>query len=98
MEQLAQDVYQRDAAPRPRGPSAAGATPAAVSTVEPPTSVTLPAYRSGRVLPRMLGTAARIGRHGLGWVVPLMVVGFWELASRLGYLPTRILPSPVHVV
>ena len=98
MEQLVQDFYQRDAAPTPRAPDEAGPTPAVVCASEPPTSVTLPGYRTGRALPRVLGTATRIGRHGLGWVVPLMVVGFWELASRLGYLPTRILPSPVHVV
>jgi len=31
------------------------------------------------------------------WIVPLLVIAGWELASRSGWLSTRILPEPVAV-
>jgi len=93
MEQLAQDYYRRDAAQTPPTHAIAGSTAG-----DPPTSVTLTTLRGSSSLSRLLGPATRVGRHGLGWIVPLVIVAIWELSSRLGYLPARILPSPVHVV
>jgi sulfonate transport system permease protein len=98
MEQIAQDYGQRDAIQAPRPAAIAESQAAAPLASDPPTSVTLPSMRTRSALPRMLGVAMRVGRHGLGWVVPLVVIAIWELTSRMGYLPARILPSPLHVV
>lgn len=40
------------------------------------------------------GSAAYV----LPWLVPLLLVGLWQLASSLGWLSARVLPSPLNVV
>lgn len=37
-------------------------------------------------------------RRGLPWVVPLVVLAVWELASTNGWLSTRVLPEPRAVL
>ena len=34
----------------------------------------------------------------LSWILPLIVIGVWEVASLLGWIPKRILPAPSHVL
>ena len=34
----------------------------------------------------------------LPWLVPLILIVVWQLASRLGWLSTRVLPAPLEVV
>ena len=38
-----------------------------------------------------------VGEALLPWVVPVLLVAVWQLASSMGWLPTRILPAPVDV-
>lgn len=33
----------------------------------------------------------------LGWIVPLALLALWQLASAVGWLPTRVLPAPTAV-
>jgi sulfonate transport system permease protein len=40
----------------------------------------------------------RLGQAVLPWLVPALVLGAWELASRSGVLSTRILPEPWAVL
>jgi sulfonate transport system permease protein len=42
--------------------------------------------------------ARRRGRSLLPWLLPALVFAGWEIASRAGWLSTRILPEPVSVV
>ena len=39
-----------------------------------------------------------IGRRFLPWLVPVGLIAFWQIASSLGWLSTRILPAPAEVV
>ncbi len=53
--------------------------------------------------PKSLGGVARaIGSQAverlLPWVVPVLLLGVWQAASTLGWLSTRVLPSPLQVV
>ncbi|MBP5975041.1 aliphatic sulfonate ABC transporter permease SsuC [Brasilonema sp. CT11] len=34
----------------------------------------------------------------LPWLVPILIIVFWQLFSSIGLIPTRILPSPLSVV
>jgi len=45
-----------------------------------------------RTLPR------RVGSSLLPWLLPISLLLLWELAARLGWLSTRILPEPLAVV
>lgn len=40
----------------------------------------------------------RIGNGLLPWALPVLLVVVWQLASQLGWLSTRILPSPGSVI
>jgi len=40
----------------------------------------------------------RIGNGLLPWALPILLVVVWQLASQLGWLSTRILPSPESVI
>lgn len=40
----------------------------------------------------------RIGNGLLPWALPVLLVVVWQLASQLGWLSTRILPSPESVI
>ncbi len=44
------------------------------------------------------GWAARVLRRGLPWLVPALILLLWELASRSGWLSSRVLPEPLAVV
>ncbi|MEQ1955049.1 ABC transporter permease subunit [Mesorhizobium yinganensis] len=39
----------------------------------------------------------RIGRGGLGWLLPIVIVVVWELASRIGFIAGNVLPAPSAV-
>lgn len=45
-----------------------------------------------------LGWAASVLRRGLPWLVPALILLLWELASRSGWLSSRVLPEPLAVV
>ena len=42
--------------------------------------------------------ARSVGARLLPWLVPVALVVFWQVASSLGWLSTRVLPAPVDVV
>ena len=44
------------------------------------------------------GFARSVGARLLPWLVPVALVVFWQVASSLGWLSTRVLPAPVDVV
>lgn len=47
----------------------------------------------------MAPTFARLlAKHVVAWVVPLALIVVWQVAADLGWLSTRILPSPLDVV
>lgn len=37
-------------------------------------------------------------RHALPWLLPVLIVAAWEVASRMGWLSTRVLPEPWAVL
>ena len=41
---------------------------------------------------------ARIGRNGLGWALPALIIAGWELAARTGVIAPNVLPAPSAVV
>lgn len=43
-------------------------------------------------------TWKQLSAHGLPWLVPLLLLAVWQLASSLGWLSARILPAPTAVV
>lgn len=44
------------------------------------------------------GWTASVLRRGLPWLVPALILLLWELASRSGWLSSRVLPEPLAVV
>lgn len=46
----------------------------------------------------MSGTLARLGRNGIGWVLPALIIAGWELASRAGFIAPNVLPAPSAVL
>ncbi|MTD26590.1 aliphatic sulfonate ABC transporter permease SsuC [Erwinia sorbitola] len=46
----------------------------------------------------MSKTLNRIGNGLLPWALPILLVAVWQLASQMGWLSTRILPSPESIV
>ncbi|MDI6936993.1 ABC transporter permease subunit, partial [Serratia sp. Se-PFBMAAmG] len=40
----------------------------------------------------------QLGNALLPWVLPVLLVAVWQLASQIGWLSTRILPSPENIV
>ncbi|UZN51248.1 aliphatic sulfonate ABC transporter permease SsuC [Cupriavidus cauae] len=44
------------------------------------------------------GWATSVLRRGLPWLVPALILLLWELASRSGWLSSRVLPEPLAVV
>ena len=38
-----------------------------------------------------------LGRNGLGWALPALIVFGWELASRVGVIAPNVLPAPTAV-
>jgi sulfonate transport system permease protein len=43
-------------------------------------------------------SAESFAGRALPWLLPLLIVASWELASRFGWLSTRVLPEPLAVV
>jgi sulfonate transport system permease protein len=41
---------------------------------------------------------AQLSRNALGWALPVGLALVWEIASRLGALPSTILPAPSEVI
>lgn len=37
----------------------------------------------------------RLRRNGIGWLLPVLVLAGWEVASRAGVMPANVLPAPV---
>ncbi len=64
------------------------ATPLPVTASEP---------GSGRVLGWLAQALRGTGRRFLPWLVPVALIAVWQLASSLGWLSTRVLPSPASV-
>ena len=46
----------------------------------------------------MISGLAKIGRNGLGWALPALIVAGWELAARTGVIAPNVLPAPSAVV
>ena len=44
-----------------------------------------------------MSLAQRIGKNGIGWLLPALVVVGWEAASRAGVMPANVLPAPSAV-
>ncbi|NPC54341.1 aliphatic sulfonate ABC transporter permease SsuC [Caenimonas soli] len=44
---------------------------------------------------RVLGA---VGERLLPWLVPIMLIALWQIASTSGWLSTRVLPAPVEVI
>ncbi|GKS95745.1 aliphatic sulfonate ABC transporter permease SsuC [Acidovorax sp. SUPP2825] len=42
--------------------------------------------------------AAAVWRRLLPWLVPVVLIALWQVASALGWLSTRVLPAPLDVV
>ncbi len=46
----------------------------------------------------MIAQLKRFAGNGVGWILPVFLIGVWEIASRLGDIPANILPAPSNVV
>ena len=46
----------------------------------------------------LLHVLGHVLRRLLPWLLPLVLVVFWQLSSSLGWLSTRVLPAPLSVV
>lgn len=46
----------------------------------------------------MSKTLNRVGNSLLPWALPILLMAVWQLASQMGWLSTRILPSPESIV
>lgn len=47
---------------------------------------------------RLLAVARGIGQRLLPWLLPVLLIAGWQLASAQGWLSSRVLPAPVDVV
>jgi sulfonate transport system permease protein len=47
---------------------------------------------------RLLGFAQNVGHRLLPWLVPVILIASWQIASNLGWMSTRVLPAPADVV
>ena len=56
------------------------------------TTLTAPNASTQAALPIRLPTAARRA------LTPLLVIALWQLASSLGWIEERLIPSPLHIV
>ena len=41
--------------------------------------------------------SARLQANAIGWVLPVLVIAGWEIASRAGVMPANVLPAPSAV-
>jgi sulfonate transport system permease protein len=46
----------------------------------------------------LAGFAVNVAKRLVPWLVPVGLIVFWQIASSLGWLSTRVLPAPVDVV
>jgi ABC-type nitrate/sulfonate/bicarbonate transport system permease component len=95
---LAEPTVGRSARPAPSPPArqdeAAGAPPTHTEIADDPDLA--PALVGGAPLPRRRRLA--IGRRRLlGLVVPVLLVGLWQVAISTGWISRRVLPSPWSV-
>jgi sulfonate transport system permease protein len=61
----------------------------------PSVASTAPAENTGNAFKNFaVGVASRL----VPWLVPVGLIAFWQVASSLGWLSTRVLPAPVDVV
>ncbi|NML17627.1 aliphatic sulfonate ABC transporter permease SsuC [Azohydromonas sp. G-1-1-14] len=79
------------------------AFPSEVPPAQPQEPAVRPQPAGDRVLQSTAGTSRKSGshpawRHALPWLVPLFIVVAWELASRSGWLSSRVLPEPWAVL
>lgn len=64
-----------------------------------PSPRTAPPYQTILQALRWLGgRLARLAHALLPWLLPLLLLLAWQGAASLGWLPTRILPSPIEVL
>ncbi|MFA5682656.1 MAG: aliphatic sulfonate ABC transporter permease SsuC [Hydrogenophaga sp.] len=47
---------------------------------------------------RLLAVTRAIGQRLLPWLLPVLLIAGWQLASAQGWLSSRVLPAPVDVV
>lgn len=47
---------------------------------------------------RSWGWVASVGRHLLPWLVPLVLLSYWQVAAALGWISSRVLPAPSDVL
>ena len=47
---------------------------------------------------RSSGWLAAVGRHLLPWLVPLVLLSYWQVAATLGWISSRVLPAPSDVL
>jgi sulfonate transport system permease protein len=57
--------------------------------------VVAPAENSGNAFK---GFAVGVAKRLVPWLVPVGLIAFWQIASSLGWLSTRVLPAPVDVI
>ena len=46
----------------------------------------------------MANVKTRLTNAVLPWVLPVVLIALWQLASQVGWLSTRILPSPENIL
>lgn len=62
--------------------------------IDAPERALLASLAGGRGLALLRG----IGQRLLPWLLPVLLIAGWQLASSLGWLSSRVLPAPVDVV
>ena len=49
-------------------------------------------------LKRISAFVRGVGQRLVPWLVPVTLIVFWQIASRVGWLSTRVLPAPLEVI
>lgn len=45
-----------------------------------------------------LSTWLSLARNLVGWLLPLFLIAFWDVAARHGWISSKILPSPTDII
>lgn len=62
--------------------------------IDAPERALLASFRNDHVIALLRG----IGQRLLPWLLPVLLIALWQLASSLGWLSSQVLPAPVGVV
>jgi len=46
----------------------------------------------------VLSAWLNLARNSTGWLLPVVLIVFWEIAARNGWIASRILPSPTDII